>query len=368
MTKIELQKQSLLSALSTVAGVAEPKSTMPILSMVLLTPGNGSLRVAASRLSLTATVTLSAPTAKQGTGFAVNARDLLERVKAMPDGAINLEVDGGNLRLTSKGSKRKFSVYCISGDEFPKLPDSSDAKTITTISGEKLTSLLGAIRHSLNAADERVYVHSAKLEWEPGRLSAISSDGHRLTVERRDHECTETGESMIHAESIAAVMKLEKAGNVDVRSNGSWMHFVADGTEITVQVTAGNYVPYQQLILDRSETPVHVEAARFADAVHSVALAANRESGGVELSFNGSIQVSARSATGGDSEDEVAAEYSGSKVHTAAAARYLEEAIRACGADQLAISLSGPLDPIRIESFEPQEGREHIGMVMPQRI
>ncbi|HYJ08869.1 MAG TPA: DNA polymerase III subunit beta, partial [Polyangiaceae bacterium] len=83
---VVVSKKDLLKVLSRCQGVADKKSTMPVLGNVLLeVKGPDRLRVAATDLYLAMSTTLAADV-QSGGSVAVGARDLLERVRMMPEG------------------------------------------------------------------------------------------------------------------------------------------------------------------------------------------------------------------------------------------------------------------------------------------
>jgi DNA polymerase-3 subunit beta len=119
---VTVAKKDLLRLVSRAQAVADKKSTMPVLSNVLLHAEGTSLIVRATDLYLSVSGTITADVRRNGS-VAVPARDLLDRVKAMPDGPLSLTSDNGSATvLKAVGSARRYTLHGVPGGEFPALP------------------------------------------------------------------------------------------------------------------------------------------------------------------------------------------------------------------------------------------------------
>ena len=120
---LTVPKKDLLRLVSRMQGVAERKSTMPVLSNVLLSvDGPSTLRVAATDLYLALTGKLAVDVSRGGS-VAVAGKDLLERVRMMPDGPLQLTtLENSMVALKAAGSARRYTLRCLPGEDFPPLP------------------------------------------------------------------------------------------------------------------------------------------------------------------------------------------------------------------------------------------------------
>src|SRR5215471_4269597 len=120
--EITVAKKDLLRLVTRMQGVAERKSTMPVLSNVLLAvDGPNALRLAATDLYLAISARVNADVSKGGS-VAVSAKDLLERVKMMPDGPVKIaSEDQATTTLKASGSARRYTLRGMPGEDFPPL-------------------------------------------------------------------------------------------------------------------------------------------------------------------------------------------------------------------------------------------------------
>ena len=117
---LTVPKKDLLRLLTRMQGVAERKSTMPILSNVLLAvDGPNALRMAATDLYLALVGKVAADVTKGGS-VAVSAKDLLERVRMMPEGPLHFSSqDNATTTIKAPGSARRYTLRGMPGDDFP---------------------------------------------------------------------------------------------------------------------------------------------------------------------------------------------------------------------------------------------------------
>src|SRR5690606_22134084 len=120
--RVAVSKKDLLRVLGRCQGVADKKSTMPVLGNVLLRATPDSLDLSATDLVVAVSGSVPAKVEKPGS-IAVPAKDFFDRVRMMPEGQIGIEVgDGSNITIRSLTSARRYTLFGLPGDEFPRLP------------------------------------------------------------------------------------------------------------------------------------------------------------------------------------------------------------------------------------------------------
>jgi len=140
---VVVAKKDLLRVLARCQGVADKKSTMPVLGNVLLeVSGTDQLRLAATDLYLAVSGKIPAKV-EAGGAIAIGARDLFERVKMMPDGQISIVTSGGAATtIRAVGASRRFTLHGIPGEEFPSLPQPDEAAQPLTIPISAVSALI----------------------------------------------------------------------------------------------------------------------------------------------------------------------------------------------------------------------------------
>ena len=112
---------SLVEALSQIQEAVEKKTTLPILSHVLVEASPTGLRLAATDLELGMRTFCPAEVKAPGSA-AVPARRLLDIVKSLPDGQARVrELENRWVQVTS--GRSVFRLAAMAKDNFPALPD-----------------------------------------------------------------------------------------------------------------------------------------------------------------------------------------------------------------------------------------------------
>src|SRR5215468_945194 len=180
--ELTVAKKDLLRLVTRTQGVAERKSTMPVLSNVLLAvDGPNALRVAATDLYLALFGKVPAEVSKGGS-VAVPAKDLFERVKMMPEGPIHLATqDNASTTLKASGTARRYTLRGMPGDDFPPLPQPAEGSPTLALDVEVLSELIAKTHFSISTDETRAHLNSALFEWDGDVVRMVTTDGHRLS-------------------------------------------------------------------------------------------------------------------------------------------------------------------------------------------
>ena len=163
--ELTVAKKDLLKIVARMQGVAERKSTMPVLANVLLAvDGSNALRLAATDLYLSLLGRVTAEVSKPGS-VAVSAKDLFERVKMMPDGPIVIATqDNATTTLKAAGSARRYTLRGMPGDDFPPLPQPAEGSPTLALDVEVLSELIQKTHFSISTDETRAHLNSALFE------------------------------------------------------------------------------------------------------------------------------------------------------------------------------------------------------------
>jgi DNA polymerase-3 subunit beta len=367
-----------------VQGVVERKSTMPVLSNVLLnatasatgTPEGGSLRLSATDMYLAIQGNLNAEVKQAGT-VAVSARDLLERVKMMPEGPIQIvTTDGSNTMLRAAGSARRFTLRGLPGEDFPPLPVPAPGAPSLALEVNTLQQLMGTTYYAVSTDETRADLNSALFEWDGECVRMVATDGHRLAkTELRVPGRTATATMLLPLKAISELRRLcdelatdkdAKDATIQITQSGSNAFFQAGATTFSVRLVDAHFPPYAQVIPQLSNKRMRASRVALADALRAVSIAASERTGGVRLSVStNEVRITSESAETGDGFDQLPVEYTGEPMQIGFNARYFLDVLNVLDEDEVDILLSGELDPSVIK---PASDRNFIAVVMPMRI
>jgi DNA polymerase III subunit beta len=379
--ELTVPKKDLLRLVARMQGVAERKSTMPVLSNVLLAvDGPSMLRIAATDMYLALVGRVTADVSKGGS-VAVSAKDLLERIRMMPDGPIHLASSDGSTSIKAAGSARRYTLRGMPGDDFPPLPIPAEGSPSLALAVDVLRELIAKTHFSISADETRAHLNSALFEWDGDVVRMVTTDGHRLSkmeVKVAGRQASAT--MLIPLKAIQELRRLcddmgsdAKDGGKDgtgpqlqITQSGSNAFFQGGGVSFAVRLVDAQFPPYAQVIPQNSGKIVRVSRSTFSDALRAVSVAANERTGGVKLSLGpGTIRVSTESPETGEGFDEVPVEYAGQPMTIGFNARYFLDVLGALDEDEVELGLGGELDPAVVK---PVGERQFLAVVMPMRI
>jgi DNA polymerase III subunit beta len=380
--ELTVPKKDLLKLVSRMQGVAERKSTMPVLSNVLLAvEGPSSLRVAATDLYLALVGRISVDVSKGGS-VAIPAKDLLERIRMMPEGPIHLaSQDNATTTIKAAGSARRYTLHGMPGEDFPPLPAPAEGSPSLALDVEVLDELIAKTYFSISGDETRAHLNSALFEWDGDVVRMVTTDGHRLSkMEVRVTGRQASATMLIPLKAIQELRRLcddfvgeAKEGKegatkpqLQITQSGSSAYFQGGGMTFAVRLVDAQFPPYGQVIPQQSEKIVRVPRAAFADALRAVSVAANERTGGVKLGFgSGTMRITTESPDSGEGFDEIPIDYSGANLTIGFNAKYFLDVLGALDDEDVELGFGGELDPAVIR---PASALSFLAVVMPMRI
>lgn len=370
--RFQAQKKELVRVLSRANSVADKKSTMPILSSCLVTAGKSSVEIRASDLSITIASDIAANVNVPGS-CAISARDLLDRVRMMPDGAVEIAFSGPSVTITSPTTKRKFVLSAVPGAEFPAEPKAPpDSQTVPVA---KLARMFGLTHFAISTDETRLHLSSLLFEFAKGKVSTVATDGHRLALATENvSELTAERNMLIPGKAIQELRRLcddaladdPESGCDIMRSGDDVAFFELAGFTLSVRCPDAQFPPYQQVIPEKQKNETVVNRAEFADALRAVSLAASDRTGGVKVSVSGkSLTVATESPESGAGTDELSVQHTGDAVSVGVNAKYLLDILGAVSGQYVALCTEGDMDPVVVRLLDDES---YLAVVMPMRV
>lgn len=362
-----VSKQNLSRLLKRCQGIADKRSTLPILANVLLEAADGGLRVSATDTYLGFVGSCGAAVKKPGS-VAVDARDLFDRVKAMPDGDITLSIDGSALTVKASEGSRRFRLHTISADDYPSMPEPPTDTKPLTFAVLALLELIGGTSYAISTDETRLHLNSLFFEASAGKVRTVATDGHRLAVKELASDL-DFASMLLPLKGVLELKRMldeTKAESVTLKRDGLRLFCEVDGDRLSLRLTDADFVPWQQVVPTKHERSFSLNVASFVDALRAVKISAADRTGIVKLTVSsGKLRVESESPESGEGFDEVAIDYTGTDATIGVNAQYALDALGCVAAEDAVAELSGELDPILIRSANDAVS---VGIVMPARV
>ena len=364
--EFRIAKQEFLRGLRLAQGIADRKSTMPMLANVLLrTTGKNQLLVAATDLNVSLTAELKANITSEG-GLTLGAKNLYELVSNAPGDEVSLKKTD-NHWAEIKSGKVAYRIVGMPDRDFPKVPDHREA-TYSTIESAVLREMIDRTLFSVCNDETRFHLNGVYFECDGTRARMVSTDGHRLSkVERTiPGGPTLTSGVIIPKKGLLELKKvLESGPNCKLAIKTPHLFLVQDEVAIAVKLIDAQFPPYEQVIPKEHKKVITIDRARFIDALRRAQLMSSETRGVKIAATKEGVTITSDNPDLGEVREEMEAEYNGEAIAIGFNPKYVVELLSQMSSDQITLSLGGELDPGLIR---PLTGDDYLGVVMPMRI
>ncbi len=366
-----VSKTDLARELGLSQGVVEKKTTIPILSNVLVEAEDGQIQLTATDLELGIRCACPAKVQKRGAGT-IPARRLLDYVRLLPDADVQVKMLDNQWASLVCGRSRT-RIAGMSRESYPELPVMPDP--LVSIPAGLLASLIRRTGFAISAEESRFTLNGALLLLKPDGIVMVATDGHRLALAEATLELPALGAQFRALLPRKAMNELEKldgeaAEGSSVRFSGDENHLFFDfGSRLLLsRKLTGNFPDFERVL--PKETPNSVEIGRedFRGSLERVAQFADERSRSVRVRVEpGEVKIHSSLSDTGESEESVPVDYDGPAVEIGFNAQYLLDFLRVAEANSVKLLFK---DSNSAGEFRPvgSPASSYRYVVMPMRI
>ena len=314
--KFNANQQDLQQALNYCQGVIEKRSTLPILSNILLEAKNSKLTITATDLDLIFIhVINNIEVIEEGRTTTTSSimYDIIR--KFSPGKKINLTLtDTSKLHLESE--KSVFNLNCISASEFP-LTDENFNQNEFLIKSKRLLKLLNKCKFSLSNDETRhylsgIYLHQTEVD-DKNYLTAVATDSHRMSISKiRLEEKIDFDPIILPKKTIFQLCSLLENydGDVKISNLKSKIKFEFDNNILISKLIDGKFPNYIQVIPKNNQKKLEIDLKLFLNSVDRVASVSLDKKDGVKFHLTKDIlKLSVNNTNSGDGKETLAVKF-----------------------------------------------------------
>jgi DNA polymerase-3 subunit beta len=365
--EFRIQKTEFLRGLRLAQGIADRKSTMPILANVLLrTDGKSKLVVAATDLNVSVAAELPIRAESEG-ALTVGAKPLHEIVANLPGDDIVFRRTE-NQWAEIKAGKVEYKLVGMADRDFPRLPDHREVK-YAAVDAPTLREMMDKTLFSISSDETRFHLNGVYLESDGAIARMVSTDGHRLSKVER----TLTGGPALPQGVIIpkkGVVEIKRAidgvsGPCEVAVAGNYCFVRTGDIAVAVKLIDSQFPPYEQVIPKGNSKTLILNRLSFSEALKRASLMSS-ETRGVKLALSkGTLRIASDNPELGEVKEDLDVAYTGEALSIGFNPRYFTDLLAQMTAETLRLDLQGELDPAVVR---PVESADYVGVVMPMRI
>jgi DNA polymerase III subunit beta len=364
--EFRIAKNEFLRGLRLAQGIADRKSTMPMLANVLLrTQGKTQLLVAATDLNVSLTAELKCASTSEG-GITLGAKNLYELIANAPGDDVTLK-KADNHWAEIKSGKVTYRIVGMPDRDFPKVPDHREA-TYATLESSVLREMIERTLFSVCNDETRFHLNGVYFESDGSKARMVSTDGHRLSKVER---------TIANGPKLSAGVIIPKKGLLEIRRvletgpscklaiKTPHLFLVQEDIAIAVKLIEAQFPPYEQVIPKDHKRIITIDRIRFIDGLKRAQLMSSETRGVKIAAAKDGITITSDNPDLGEVREEVDAEYDGEAIAIGFNPKYVVELLGQMSSDQVTLALGGELDP---GLLRPVSSDEYLGVVMPMRI
>ncbi len=362
--KFSVSKEKLLAGLQTVQNVVSTRTTLPILSNVLLQAANGEVRMTTTDLDVGVSGSIEATVEREG-ATTLPARRLVNIVRELPAAEVVIEVDAKNVASIRCGQSF-FKILGLPEDEFPPLPKFEEAKSFT-LGQQFLRDALRKTSYAISTDETRYVLNGILFSFKENKLTLVATDGRRLAMVDLELEFprSQEAEVIVPTKAVTELVRLlGDDGDVKLNIAENQVAFEVGGTLLVSKLIEGNYPNYRQVIPGEAKERITLEREQFLNAVHRVSLLSSEKSNSVKLVFTkNNIEIAANTPDIGEAKESLPVVYKGREFSIAFNPEFLQAPLRNLTNDEVYLDLIDEMSPGVIKIQSP-----FLYVLMPMRI
>ncbi len=366
--KVTVLQENLARGLSVVSRAVSPRSTLPVLSNILIATDEGRLRLSATNLELGITCWIAARIDEEGS-TTVPSRTFSDLVSAMPSDQVQLTLDVKTQSLHVKGGASNNDIKCIDAQEFPPLP-TPEMESAIQLNVADFKEMIHQVAFASSTDEARPVLMGVLMHVEKDKVTMAAADGFRLSVRKAQlsNPVSQPINIIIPARALNELARVASDGEepiyMVVPKNRGQVLFRVKDVEVVSQLIDGTFPDYQQIIPRSYKSRTLVSTATLLKACKQAEIFAREGSNVARLDIKESkgemqpseVEISATSEETGKNETIVEATVDGGSVLIAFNVKFLREALEVIKTPNVALETSasnapGVVRPVGDDNF-----------------
>lgn len=362
--KLRVTKEKILEGLQRVQNVVSARSTLPILSNVLLQAEKDAVWLTTTDLDVGVRCKVEAEVTKAG-ATTLPARKLFSILKEVIASDIEIEVDEKNATAIRSGGSF-FKIMGLPEEEFPRFPQSGGGKELKLAQG-LFRSLLHRTAFAASNDETRYVLNGAFLSFKADKLTVVATDGRRLALAEAEVELPKGQESefIVPSKAVVELVRLLVDKGEAALSVGENQLIVGLGeATLVTKLIEGTYPNFRQVIPAEAKERIPLEREKLLGSLQRAALLTNEKTQAVKLAFaKDKLTISANTPEVGEARETLSINYKGKEIAIAFNPQYMMEPLRNLDADEVFLELTDELSPGVLKINEP-----YLYVLMPMRL
>jgi DNA polymerase-3 subunit beta len=367
--KFTITREQFQEGLQAVAGSVPTKTTLPVLSNILVEATHDGVRLSGTDLDIAVSTTVPASVDQEGS-ITVPARKLAEIVRELPNASIRITASGEQ-RVTIECGRSKFRLLGLPKDEFPAFP-AVKFDTGWKATAGNLQKLITHVAFAASTEESRPILNGVLWELRPDRMRMVATNGHRLA--RMDVPTATSGgaqaDLIVPPKALEQIRKLFSAEDeIEVARSENHLGFRSPTTQVFTRLIEGPYPNYEQVIPRENDKVMTADKGAITSALRRMSIVASDQTHRIRMAFaNGSCKLSVQTPDLGEAQEEVTVTYEGDALEIGFNAAYMLEVLKYIPTDEVRMTFKAPERAATCEPVGWDDPASFLALVMPLRL
>jgi DNA polymerase III subunit beta len=362
--RINVAKDELVSALGVVARAVSTRTSVQILSGVLLEARAGGLRLAATDMELSLRANVAAQVEGDG-AIVLPGKTLVDIARLLPSDEVSIEHRPAESVVHVTSGSASYTLHTFNPEDFPRLPELGSLQTFA-VDRESLLETITRVARAASRDESRPVLTGILVSFNGGKIVMAATDSYRLAVKETELDGTVPDlEAIVPSRALQELARIASSGDtVEVGVHENQVLFAVEGAWLTTRRIDGQFPNYRQLLPEQFEHELTIPRQEVLEVVRRAAVMIQRATP-LQLRFaEGELTVIARTHEVGESQESMPAPFSGETIEIGFNADFLRDGLESVDGDDIRFKLISPLRPAVLQG----DGDEFTYLVMPIRL
>lgn len=370
-------RQNLHQGLAAVSASIPSKTTLPVLSNILLETTDDGVWMSGTDLDVSIRVKVPAEVTEAGS-LTAPGKKLQEITRELQDHPVEISTRGDQIELSC--GQARFKLNGLPADEFPSLPE-VDFDGGMGVSGSELQSLIHHTSFAVSTEESRPILNGVLWEIRDGLMRMVATNGHRL-ARMAVHVGPSEGVGSNFIVPPAALQQVQRlfkdVDQIEVAWDASeegarknHLGFRSNGVEVYTRLIEGTYPNYEQVIPKDNDKVAVIDKRAFESAVRRMAVVASDQTHRIRITLEENrMHLNVLTPDLGEGHDEMELSYGGEPLEIGFNATYLLEVLRYMPSEEIRMTFKAPERAATLEPSVPEgeDEMDYLCLVMPLRL
>jgi DNA polymerase-3 subunit beta len=365
--KFTITREQLQEGLAAVAAAVPTKTTLPVLSNVLLEATKQGLRLSGTDLDVAVGTTVAADVDTEG-AITLPAKKLVDIARELPSAPIRITA-AGEQRVSIECGRSRFKLLGLARDEFPSFPAVKFDGAWMAAAG-LVQKLVSHVAFAASTEESRPILNGVLWELRPDRMRMVATNGHRLAKMDVPASGGSTADLIVPPKALEHIRRLfAPDADVQVARSDNHIGFRTGGKVVFSRLIEGPYPNYEQVIPRENDKAATVDKAAMSAALRRMSVVASDQTHRIRLAFSGgTAKFSVQTPDLGEAQDELAVTYEGEPLEIGFNATYLLEILKFMPTDEVRFTFKAPERAATVEPVGWNDPASYMCLVMPLRL